>query len=70
MKNFSVSNIHGQIDFTEPVDLIGFDLDRDIFIGPDSGLIYPYAGSPGIEMPKRGTKLNVAYNITLTKLES
>lgn len=45
VKDFSIKNQHGRIDFLEQVDLVQVDLGKDVTIRPDCIELYESEGN-------------------------
>ena len=64
--NFKIWNNFGSIEYPEPTDLIGVDLDKLVFIEHKQAEVYP---DPSMK-PKVGQKLNKRAIITLNDINS
>ena len=68
VRDFSIENHLGRIDFLDPVDLTYANFDIDVRIGRDEVEVYPIDAVGQAERPLIGAKLNVPAQVTLVSI--
>ena len=70
VKNFKIWNEHGSIEYPEPTDLLGVNLDDLVFIEHKQAEVYPEHIERQNKKPRVGEKLNKRAIITLNNITS